>query len=78
MSDVPYAVLLSGGLDSSLVSAIAQYVAKRVEDEDKTDAWWPRLHSFSVGFKGARTASGTRGCRPWRHYYQNVFTIKRV
>ncbi|WP_032094512.1 MULTISPECIES: asparagine synthase B [unclassified Alteromonas] len=54
MSDVPYAVLLSGGLDSSLVSAVAaQYVAKRVEDEDKTDAWWPRLHSFAVGLDGA-------------------------
>lgn len=54
MSDVPYAVLLSGGLDSSLVSAIAaKFVAKRVEDDDQSDAWWPRLHSFSVGLKGA-------------------------
>jgi len=54
MSDVPYAVLLSGGLDSSLVSAVAaQYVAKRVEDGDKSDAWWPRLHSFAVGLEGA-------------------------
>ena len=54
MSDVPYAVLLSGGLDSSLVSAVAaQYVAKRVEDEDQSDAWWPRLHSFAVGLEGA-------------------------
>ncbi len=54
MSDVPYAVLLSGGLDSSLVSAVAaKYVAKRVEDEDKSDAWWPRLHSFAVGLEGA-------------------------
>ena len=54
MSDVPYAVLLSGGLDSSLVSAVAaQYVAKRVEDNDQSDAWWPRLHSFAVGLKGA-------------------------
>ena len=54
MSDVPYAVLLSGGLDSSLVSAVAaQYVAKRVEDNDNSDAWWPRLHSFAVGLEGA-------------------------
>jgi asparagine synthase (glutamine-hydrolysing) len=54
MSDVPYAVLLSGGLDSSLVSAVAaKYVAKRVEDGDMSDAWWPRLHSFSVGLEGA-------------------------
>lgn len=54
MSDVPYAVLLSGGLDSSLVSAVAaQYVAKRVEDNDQSDAWWPRLHSFAVGLEGA-------------------------
>lgn len=54
MSDVPYAVLLSGGLDSSLVSAVAaKYVAKRVEDEDQSDAWWPRLHSFAVGLKDA-------------------------
>lgn len=54
MSDVPYAVLLSGGLDSSLVSAVAaKYVAKRVEDGDQSDAWWPRLHSFSVGLEGA-------------------------
>lgn len=54
MSDVPYAVLLSGGLDSSLVSAVAaKYVAKRVEDEGQSDAWWPRLHSFAVGLEGA-------------------------
>ncbi len=54
MSDVPYGVLLSGGLDSSVVSAIAkQYAAKRIETNDEHDAWWPRLHSFAIGLKGA-------------------------
>ncbi len=54
MSDVPYGVLLSGGLDSSVVSAVAKkFSAKRVESGSKNDAWWPQLHSFAVGLKGA-------------------------
>jgi len=54
MSDVPYGVLLSGGLDSSAISAIAEkFSAMRVEDDSRTRAWWPRLHSFAVGLKGA-------------------------
>ena len=54
MSDVPYGVLLSGGLDSSVISAVAgKYAAGRVETEGRETAWWPRLHSFAVGLKGA-------------------------
>ena len=54
MSDVPYGVLLSGGLDSSVISAIAQKFSEhRIEDNSRTRAYWPRLHSFAVGLKGA-------------------------
>ncbi|MEP7184662.1 MAG: asparagine synthase B [Rhodanobacter sp.] len=54
MTDVPYGVLLSGGLDSSLVAACAaQFARERVEDDDRTEAWWPRLHSFAIGLDGS-------------------------
>ena len=54
MSDVPYGVLLSGGLDSSITSALAKkFSSKRIESNDKDDAWYPQLHSFSVGLKGS-------------------------
>ena len=52
MTDVPYGVLLSGGLDSSLVAAVAaRYARHRIEDGDQSEAWWPRLHSFAIGLK---------------------------
>ncbi|MEO6154525.1 MAG: asparagine synthase B, partial [Thermomonas sp.] len=54
MSDVPYGVLLSVGLDSSLVAACAaKFARKRIEDDDKGEAWWPRLHSFAIGLEGS-------------------------
>jgi asparagine synthase (glutamine-hydrolysing) len=54
MSDVPYGVLLSGGLDSSITSALAKkFSSKRIESGDKQNAWWPQLHSFSVGLEGS-------------------------
>ena len=54
MTDVPYGVLLSGGLDSSITSAVAKrFAAMRIEDNEQSEAWWPQLHSFAVGLEGA-------------------------
>ncbi len=62
MSDVPYGVLLSGGLDSSVISAVAKkYAAHRIESEnDELEAWWPQLHSFAVGLVGSPDLAAAR------------------
>ena len=61
MTDVPYGVLLSGGLDSSLIAAITKkFSNKRIEENDSKDAWWPQLHSFSVGLKGSPDLNAAR------------------
>ncbi|HBC79879.1 MAG TPA: asparagine synthase B [Bacteroidales bacterium] len=61
MSDVPYGVLLSGGLDSSVVSAVAKkFAPKRIETDDVSEAWWPQLHSFAVGLTGSPDLAAAR------------------
>lgn len=61
MTDVPYGVLLSGGLDSSVVGAIAAgFAAKRIESGDLEAAWWPRLHSFAIGLSGSPDLAAAR------------------
>jgi asparagine synthase (glutamine-hydrolysing) len=61
MSDVPYGVLLSGGLDSSITSALAKrFSAKRIEEGDSQEAWWPQLHSFAIGLLGSPDLAAAR------------------
>lgn len=61
MCDVPYGVLLSGGLDSTIISAVAKrFAARRIESDDQTEAWWPQLHSFAIGLKGSPDLAAAR------------------
>lgn len=79
MTDVPYGVLLSGGLDSSVISAIVKkFAARRVESGNTAEAWWPRLHSFAVGLEGSPDLKAAR--KVAEHigtvHHELVFTLR--
>ena len=79
MTDVPYGVLLSGGLDSSIIAAITKkYSNKRIETNDLSEAWWPQLHSFSVGLQGSPDLKAAR--KVSQHidsvHHEVIFTIQ--
>ena len=79
MSDVPYGVLLSGGLDSSITSAVAKkFAEKSIESDNQEGAWWPQLHSFAVGLEGSPDLAAARKVADYIKtvHHEIVFTIQ--
>ena len=79
MCDVPYGVLISGGVDSSVVAAVAaKFSAKRVDEDDRVAAWWPRLHSFAIGLEGAPDLLAARGVAKYigSVHHEILFTVQ--
>ncbi len=79
MSDVPYGVLISGGLDSSVIASITQrFARKRVEEDDQSEAWWPRLHSFCIGLEGSPDLAAARkvAAAIGTVHHEFVFTVQ--
>jgi len=79
MSDVPFGVLLSGGLDSSIIASIVKkFSKKRIESNNKNDAWWPQIHSFAIGLKNSPDLIASKKVSEYLKtiHHEIVFTIQ--
>jgi asparagine synthase (glutamine-hydrolysing) len=81
MSDVPFGVLLSGGLDSSIIASIVKkFSKKRIESNNKNDAWWPQVHSFAIGLKNSPDLIASKKVSEYLKtiHHEIVFTIQEA
>ena len=81
MSDVPFGVLLSGGLDSSIIASIVKkFSKKRIESNSKNDAWWPQIHSFAIGLKNSPDLIASKKVSEYLKtiHHEIVFTIQEA